>query len=133
MLRLAALVQQPEPARQAWQELAGMQLTVDERRECARQLRLAGMADEYQSLVQRTAPDLNEASLQRLQDELTMYQQQGRLPEARELAERILQRPSGGGMKFRRQGRFTADDLRRSAENILQQANSAVSPAAVAP
>ena len=133
MLRLAALVQQPEPARQAWQELAGMQLTVDERRECARQLRLAGMADEYQSLVQRTAPDLNEASLQRLQDELTMYQQQGRLPEARELAERILQRPSGGAMKFRRQGRFTADDLRRSAENILQQANSAVSPAAVAP
>jgi len=133
MLRLAALLQQAAPAEQAWQELAGMQLTVDERRECARQLRLAGMADQYQSLVQRTAPELNEASLQRLQDELTMYQQQGRLPEARELAERILQRPTGGGMKFRRQGRFTADDLRRSAESFLQQANSAVSPPAATP
>lgn len=133
MLRLAALLQQAEPAELAWQELAGMQLTVDERRDCARQLRLAGMSDQYQSLVQRTAPELNEASLQRLQDELTMYQQQGRLPEARELAERILQRPTGGGMRFRRQGRFTADDLRRSAENFLQQVDSAASPPAATP
>jgi hypothetical protein len=110
-----------------------MQLTVDERRECARYLRLCGLADEYQSLVQRTTPELTETSLQRLQDELLMYQQQGRVAEARDLAERILQRPSSGGMKFRRHGRFTADDLRRSAEIALQQANSAVSPPANAP
>lgn len=133
LLRLAARLQQPEPARAAWLELAGMQLTVDERRECARYLRLCGLADEYQSLVQRTTPELTETSLQRLQDELLMYQQQGRVAEARDLAERILQRPSSGGMKFRRHGRFTADDLRRSAEIALQQANSAVSPPANAP
>ena len=127
ILRLAARLQQPEPARRAWLELAGMQLTVDERRECARNLRLCGLADEYHSLVQRTSPEVTETSLQRLQDELMMYQQQGRLEEVRDLAERILQRPTGGGMKFRRHSRFTADDLRRSAENALRQANSAVS------
>ncbi len=133
ILRLAARLQQLEPARHAWLELAGMQLTVDERRESARNLRLCGLADEYQSLVQRTSPELTETSLQRLQDELLMYQQQGRLEEARDLAERILQRPASSGTKFRRHGRFTADDLRRSAENVLRKANSAVSPPAKAP
>lgn len=133
VLRLAARLGQPEPARQAWQILAGMQLTVDERRECSRQLRLCGLADEYHALVQRSSPEFSEARLRRLQDELNMYQSAGRLQEARELAERILQQPEDGSVRFRRHGRLTADDLRRQARSILQSANSAVSAPKNAP
>ena len=110
-----------------------MQLTVDERRECSRQLRLCRLADEYHALVQRSSPEFSEARLRRLQDELNMYQSAGRLQEARELAERILQQPEDGSVRFRRHGRLTADDLRRQARSILQSANSAVSEPPKAP